>query len=360
MAAARAKVAGILEKAAADERISETEAVALLKSRDLIAVGRVAGGLRRRRAPGVEASFVVDRNINFTNVCIAGCRFCAFHRKPGSAEGYLLSQEEIFRKIEQTLALGGTGIMMQGGLHPKLDINYYCDLFAAIKSRFDIYIHSLSPPEIYHIAKISGITVDEAISRLKAAGLDSLPGGGAEILADGVRARISPGKADGDAWLGVMRSAHKAGLRGTATMMFGSIETCADRAVHMGRIRELQDETGGFTAFIPWTFQDSHTQMEGQKSSSGIDYLMTVAVSRIFLDNVRNIQASWVTQGLKVAQISLSFGANDMGSTMIEENVVAAAGVSYRVGKDELVNAIRAAGLVPVQRDNAYNFIDFP
>ncbi len=360
MAAARTEVAGILEKAAAGERISEAEAVALLKSRDLIAVGQAAGGLRRRRAPGAEASFVIDRNINFTNVCIAGCRFCAFHRKPGSAEGYLLSHEEIFRKIEQTLALGGTGIMMQGGLHPKLDIDYYCDLFAAIKSRFDIYIHSLSPPEIYHIAKISGITVDEAISRLKAAGLDSLPGGGAEILADGVRARISPGKADGDAWLGVMRSAHKAGLRGTATMMFGSIETYADRAVHMGRIRELQDETGGFTAFIPWTFQDSHTQMEGQKSSSGVDYLMTVAVSRIFLDNVRNIQASWVTQGLKVAQISLSFGANDMGSTMIEENVVAAAGVSYRVGKDELVNAIRAAGLVPVQRDNAYNFIDFP
>ncbi|MHB0867743.1 MAG: cyclic dehypoxanthinyl futalosine synthase [Thermoleophilia bacterium] len=354
------EVSDILNRAAMGERITEADAVTLLGSRELIAVGQAADRVRARHFPGDDVTFVIDRNINYTNFCITGCEFCAFHRPLGSDEGYLLSREEIFTKIEETIAQGGTGIMMQGGLHPKLDITYYEGLFSAIKERFDITIHSLSPPEIFHIARVSRLPVSETVARLKIAGLDSLPGGGAEILVDSVRRRVSPKKIDSDTWLDVMRSAHAAGLKSTATMMFGGIDSIADRVEHLRRIRELQDETGGFRAFIPWTFQETNTQLEGTSSSSGVDYLMTMAVSRIYLDNVPSIQASWVTQGLKVAQVSLSFGANDLGSTMIEENVVAAAGVSYRVGKDELVAAIRAAGKRPVQRDHAYVPVDYP
>ncbi len=354
------KIAKIIHKAMAGERIGEDEALGLLASRELIAVGKAANAARQRLAPGNDVTFVIDRNINYTNFCITGCDFCAFHRPLGSEEGYLLSHEEIFDKIEETIELGGTGIMMQGGLHPKLDIAYYEDLFQAIKERYDITIHSLSPPEIYHIARVSRQSLKETVARLKAAGLDSLPGGGAEILVDGVRKRVSPKKIGADIWLEVMRTAHEAGLKSTATMMFGSVESLEDRVEHLRRVRELQDETGGFRAFIPWTFQEGNTALEGAGSSSGIDYLMTLAVSRIYLDNVLNIQASWVTQGIKVAQVSLMFGANDIGSTMIEENVVAAAGVSYRVGKDELVAAIRAAGRRPVKRDHAYQQVAYP
>lgn len=350
----------IIAKAATGTRINESEALTLLESRELIAVGQAADATRNRLLPGDDVTFVVDRNINYTNFCITGCDFCAFHRPLGSDQGYLLSHEEIFDKIEETIELGGTGIMMQGGLHPRLAIAYYEDLFRAIKERYDITIHSLSPPEIHHIAKVSRLPLDETLARLKAAGLDSLPGGGAEILVNEVRRKMSPRKIDADTWLAVMRAAHDAGLKSTATMMFGSVESLADRVEHLRRVRELQDETGGFRAFIPWTFQEANTGLEGTTSSSGIDYLMTLAVSRIYLDNVPSIQASWVTQGLKVAQVSLKFGVNDMGSTMIEENVVAAAGVSYRVGRDELVAAIRAAGRRPVQRDHAYNPIDYP
>jgi cyclic dehypoxanthinyl futalosine synthase len=354
------KAIQVIDKALAGERITEAEALILFESRELIPMGRAAEELRRRQVPGNDVSFVIDRNINYTNFCITGCDFCAFHRPLGSPEGYLLSRQEIFKKIEETLQLGGTGIMMQGGLHPQLDIEYYCDLLRSIKEHYDIYIHSFSPPEIWHIAKVSGISINEALVRLKEAGLDSLPGGGAEILADHVRERVSPRKINASTWLQVMRAAHNTGIKSTATMMFGSVETYADRVEHLRCIRELQDETGGFRAFIPWTFQDANTQLEGSTTSSGVDYLMTLAISRIYLDNIKNIQASWVTQGLKVAQVALAFGANDLGSTMIEENVVAAAGISYRVGKEELVRAIRAAGKRPVQRDNAYNFIDFP
>jgi cyclic dehypoxanthinyl futalosine synthase len=350
-----------LEKAEAGERLDEGDAEALLASRQLLPVGRAAAAARQRKVPGGDVTYVVDRNINYTNICITGCDFCAFHRPLGSSEGYLLSDEEIYTKIEETIELGGTGIMMQGGLHPKLDIDYYCGLFAGIKQRFpDITIHSLSPPEVHHIAQVSGIPVSEALGRMHRAGLDSLPGGGAEILSDGVRLRMSPRKIDSDTWMGVMRQAHRAGLRSTATMMFGGIESLSDRVEHMRRIRSLQDETGGFRAFIPWTFQDEHTRMEGAASSSGIDYLMTLAVSRLYLDNVDNIQASWVTQGLKVAQVAMAFGANDLGSTMIEENVVAAAGVSYRVGREELVRAIEAAGWNPVQRRHDYTAASRP
>lgn len=350
-------VDSILDKATGGGRLTEQEAVSLFESRELLPVGRAAAKARQRRVPGDEVTFVIDRNINYTNFCITGCDFCAFYRPLGSEEGYLLSKEDIFRKIEETIELEGTGIMMQGGLHPKLDIDYYCDLLSAIKERYDINIHSFSPPEVYHIAKVSRIPVAQALARLRDAGLDSLPGGGAEILVDGVRGEISPKKIDSDTWMDVMREAHLAGFRSSATMMFGSIESFADRVEHMRRLRELQDETGGFRSFIPWTFQDENTKMEGSTSSSGMDYLMTLAISRLYLDNIPNIQASWVTQGIKIAQISLFFGANDMGSTMIEENVVAAAGVSYRVGKDELVAAIRGAGMNPVQRRNDYSVV---
>lgn len=352
-----ASVTAILKRAAGGERISEAEALELLESRELIAVGRASAERRRQLVPGGDVTFVVDRNINYTDFCVTGCDFCAFYSDLDDPAGYLLSHEEIFRKIEETIKLGGTGIMMQGGLHPELDIDYYCELLGAIRERYDICIHSFSPPEVYHIAKVSGISVAEALKRLKEAGLDSLPGGGAEILVDSVRERMSPRKIGADAWLEVMREAHGAGLKTTATMMFGSIETPADRIEHMRRLRELQDQTGGFRAFIPWTFQDANTELEGAVSSSGVDYLMTLAVSRLFLDNIANIQASWVTQGLKMAQVALAFGANDMGSTMIEENVVAAAGVSYRVGQGELVRAITDAGWRAVQRDNAYNIV---
>ncbi|MBE3074033.1 MAG: dehypoxanthine futalosine cyclase [Actinobacteria bacterium] len=349
-----------LERADAGERITEAEALALLSGRELIAVGQAADRARARHFPGSDVTFVIDRNINYTNFCITGCDFCAFHRPLGSDEGYLLGRDEIFTKIDETIQQGGTGIMMQGGLHPKLDIAYYEELFGAIKDRYDITIHSLSPPEIFHIARVSRLPVAETLARLKSAGLDSLPGGGAEILVDSVRRRVSPKKLDADTWLDVMRAAHAAGLKSTATMMFGGVESRAERVEHLRRVRQLQDETGGFRAFIPWTFQETNTRLQGTTSSSGVDYLMTMAVSRIYLDNVPSIQASWVTQGLKVAQVSLSFGANDLGSTMIEENVVAAAGVSYRVGKDELVAAIRAAGKRPVQRDHAYQPVDYP
>jgi cyclic dehypoxanthinyl futalosine synthase len=350
----------IIDKVVAGERISDAEALALLDSTNLLATAAAADAVRERKVPGGDVTFVIDRNINYTNICITGCDFCAFHRKLNSPEGYLLSHEDIFTKIEETIELGGTGIMMQGGLHPKLDIDYYTGLLAAIRERFDIYIHSFSPPEVSHIAKVSRLSLEETLTRLKEAGLDSLPGGGAEILVDGVREKLSPKKIDADTWMAVMEAAHGCGLKSTATMMFGSIESRGDRVEHMRRIRELQDRTGGFRAFIPWSFQPANTRLPETTSASGIDYLTTLAVSRIYLDNVDNIQASWVTQGLKVAQVALSFGANDLGSTMIEENVVAAADVTYRISKEELVQAIEATGKQPVQRSHAYDPIDFP
>lgn len=336
-------------------RLTDVEALALLEGGDLLGVGARADAVSRRLHPRGEVTFVVDRNINYTDYCISGCRFCAFYKKPGSGEGYLLSQTEIHRKIEETLALGGTAIMMQGGLHPDLDIRWFEEVFRGIKERYPIHIHSLSPPEIVHIAIVSGLTVEETLRRLHAAGLDSLPGGGAEVLVDRVRSAISPHKIPTDAWLDVMRVAHDLGMKTTATMMFGSLDTPAERVEHLRRIRDLQDETGGFTAFIPWTFQAGNTELQaGHVPATGVDYLMMLAVSRIYLDNFANVQASWVTQGLKMGQVALAFGANDMGSTMIEENVVAAAGVRNQCDVGEMVRLIRAAGFVPVQRDTLY------
>lgn len=340
----------------ADGRLGDAEALALLASGDLLELGLRADEVRRRLHPGDEVTFVVDRNINYTDYCLSGCRFCAFYKAPGSGQGYLLSDAEIFRKVEETLALGGTAIMMQGGLHPDLDIRWYERVFGGIKARYPIHIHSLSPPEIVHIAKMSGLVVDETVRRLQAAGLDSLPGGGAEVLVDRVRHEISPHKIPTDTWLGVMRDAHRLGMKTTATMMFGSLDVPAERVEHLRRIRELQDETGGFTAFIPWTFQAGNTDLAaGHVPATGVDYLRMLAVSRIYLDNVPNVQASWVTQGLRVGQVALAFGANDMGSTMIEENVVAAAGVRNQCDVREMVRLIRAAGRTPVQRTTLYD-----
>lgn len=337
-------------------RLSDAEALALLGSNDLLSVGARADWVRRRLHPRPEATFVIDRNINYTNVCVSACRFCAFYASPGSGAGYVLSEEAIHRKIEETLALGGTAVMLQGGLHPDLDLRWYESLFAGIKARYPIHLHSLSPPEIAHIARRSGVSIEEALRRLRNAGLDSLPGGGAEILVDRVRSEISPHKISTNAWLEVMRYAHALGMSSTATMMFGSLDTLAERVEHLRRIRDLQDETGGFTAFIPWTFQAGSTELEaGHAASTGYDYLRMLAVSRIYLDNVRNIQASWVTQGLRLGQVALAFGANDLGSTMIEENVVAATGIHHLCDVEDIVRAIRACGLTPVQRDSLYN-----
>jgi cyclic dehypoxanthinyl futalosine synthase len=338
------------------DRLTDAEALELLEHGEFLAVGAAADDVRRRLHPGGEVTFIVDRNINYTDYCTSGCRFCAFYKTPGSGEGYLLATADIHRKVEETIGLGGTAIMMQGGLSPDLDILWFEDVFAGIKERFpQVHLHCLSPPEVVHIARQSGLVLEETLRRLRTAGLDSLPGGGAEVLVDRVRQAISPHKIATNEWLEVMRVAHGLGMRTTATMMFGSLDTPAERVEHLRRIRDLQDETGGFTAFIPWTFQAGNTALEeGHVPATGIDYLRLLAVSRLYLDNVPSVQASWVTQGPRVGQVALAFGANDMGSTMIEENVVRAAGVSHAITVDEMVRLIRAAGFTPVQRDTLY------
>ena len=349
----------ILEKALDGERISDDEAVALLRSRELVPVGRVADELRNRKVDPDRITFIVDRNLNYTNICVTDCDFCAFYRSPGDRnEGYLLPKPVIFKKIEETLAIGGTGVLMQGGHHPDLGVDYYEDLFSSIKQRYKIHLHALSPPEIQHIARRSKLTVWETLSRLRDSGLDSVPGGGGEILVDRVREIIAPKKTKSSEWLDVMRHAHKLGMSTTATMMYGHVETVEERVEHMRRIRELQDETRGFRAFISWTFQRDGNRLDDvvrdEDRPTSFDYLLTQAVSRIYLDNVDHIQSSWVTQGLKIGQVALGFGADDMGSVMIEENVVSAAGTTHRTSTDELVHLIRSLGKTPVQRDTLY------
>ncbi|HXV34752.1 MAG TPA: cyclic dehypoxanthinyl futalosine synthase [Gaiellaceae bacterium] len=347
----------ILDRALAGERLADDDALVLLRSRDLVPVGRAADELRNRKVDPRRVTFIIDRNVNYTNICHTDCDFCAFYRRPGDRkEGYLLPKPVIFKKIEETLAMGGTALLMQGGHHPDLGIDFYEDLFRSIKERYRIHLHALSPPEIQHIARRSKLTVPETLTRLRDAGLDSLPGGGAEILVDRVRDIIAPKKTKSAEWLGVMRAAHRLGVSSTATMMYGHVETLEERVEHMRRIRELQDETGGFRAFISWTFQPDGTRLAGQVTDypTSFDYLLTQAVSRIYLDNVDHIQSSWVTQGMKVGQVALSFGADDMGSVMIEENVVSAAGTTHRADTDDFVRAIRALGKVPVQRDTLY------
>jgi len=339
------------------ERINSEEALNLLMHGELLDLADAANQMRKRLHPEPIVTYVVDRNINYTNVCSSGCLFCAFYKDSGDQKGYVISEESLKQKIQETLSLGGTQILLQGGLHPGLDLDYYLALLRFIKSNFPIHIHGFSPPEILFMAEQSGLSVMDTLKRLIEAGLGSIPGGGAEILVDEVRMQLSPKKYRSEQWLDVMRKAHQLNLRTTATMMFGHIETREQIIQHLMKIRDLQDETGGFTAFIPWTFQPDHTRLNVKKATA-VEYLRVLSVSRLFLDNIDNIQASWVTQGDKIAQASLFFGANDLGSTMIEENVVAAAGVSFRLPKEEMIRLIKDAGYQSRQRDCFYNLIE--
>jgi len=352
----RSELKKIVDKVISGKRIDAEAGLVLFKDADLLTLGELANSMRKRLHPERLVTFIVDRNINYTNICVNKCRFCAFYREADSPEAYLLSKDEIFRKIEETLEQGGTQILMQGGVHPDLGIAYFEDLFSSIKSRFTIQIHSLSPAEISFIAKLADLSIMDTLKRLKRSGLDSIPGGGAEILVDRVRKKVSPNKIRWRQWAEVMKTAHRLGMPTTATMMFGSLETRKEIVEHLVRLRDIQDETGGFTAFIPWTYQPGNTELGG-RSATAVEYLKTLALSRIMLDNFQNIQASWVTQGAKIAQVALEFGANDFGSTMIEENVVAAAGITFRMTRQEIVHLIRDAGYVAAQRDTRYNIL---
>ena len=349
-------VSAILSDAVAGRRISAGDAHRLLLDGDLFELGAAAHEVRNRFNPADVATYNVDRNVNYTNVCVYKCRFCAFYRKPGDPEGYLLPHEEIGKKIEETLALHGTGVLMQGGVHPDLGIEYYEDLLRFIRTTYpEIHLHAFSPPEIKFIAKKERMSFYDVIARLKDAGLQSIPGGGAELLSDDVRKEVAAyPKCSADEWLDVMRQAHRNGLRTTATMMYGMGEPLLARIEHLERVRDLQDETGGFTAFISWTFQHEHTDMPEVPETLPLEYLKTLAVTRLFFDNVVHFQTSWVTQGKKIGQTALHFGADDMGSIMIEENVVSSAGTAYRMSQDEMEHLIRSAGFIPRQRTNLY------
>jgi cyclic dehypoxanthinyl futalosine synthase len=346
-------------------RIDAGEALALYREAPTHLLGSLADGIRARKHPEGIVTYIIDRNVNYTNVCVARCNFCAFYRPVGSSDGYVLGFEEIFKKIDETIAVGGNQLLLQGGHNPDLPIAWYEDLFRAVKAKYPTFkLHALSPPEVMHISRVNQIPVPTVVERLVASGLDSIPGGGAEILVDRVRKLLNCyGKASTDEWLGVMREAHLAGLRTTATMMYGTVETPAERIEHMMRLRDLQDETGGFTAFITWSFQPSHTELgaaEDISEATGVDYLRTLALARIVLDNFDNLQASWVTQGGKVGQLSLAYGANDMGSVMIEENVVRAAGAAYCMDEVEIVVNIEDAGFTAKRRNMHYEILGDP
>ena len=351
----------LAEKVLNGERVTPAEALELYRHAPTHLLGRLADAIRARKHPDRIVTYIIDRNVNYTNVCVAKCNFCAFYRDVGSSDGYVLSFDEIIRKIEETIAVGGNQLLLQGGHNPDLPIEWYEDLFRAIKAQYpDFKLHALSPPEIIHISRLAQVPPQVVIHRLVAAGLDSVPGGGAEILVDRVRKLLHCyGKSSADEWIDVMRHAHHAGLRTTATMMYGTVETDEERIEHMRRLRDLQDETGGFTAFITWSFQPEHTERGGSEAT-GVDYLRTLAIARIFLDNVDNLQASWVTQGGKVGQLSLAFGANDMGSVMIEENVVRAAGASYCMDEVEIVENIEDAGFTAKRRNMHYEILGDP
>ena len=342
-------------------RVAAAEALELYQHAPTHLLGSLADRIRLRKHPERTVTYIIDRNVNYTNVCVARCNFCAFYREVGSSEGYVLGFEEIFRKIDETREVGGVQLLLQGGHNPDLPITWYEDLFRAVKNRYpDFRLHALSPPEVIHLSRLSGLSVPDVIDRLIAAGLDSIPGGGAEILVDRVRRLLHCyGKATADEWLDVMRRAHRRGLRTTATMMYGTVETLEERIEHMIRLRDLQDETGGFTAFITWSFQPQHTELGGTEAT-GIDYLRTLALARIVLDNFDNLQASWVTQGGKVGQLSLAFGANDMGSVMIEENVVRAAGAAYCMDEIEIVRNVEDAGFTAKRRNMHYEVLGDP
>jgi len=348
-----------LERALTGERLTDEDALALLRSRDLVRVGAAARAVRDRVTNPDEVTFIIDRNVNYTNFCVTDCDFCAFYRLPRDPEGYVLPKSVIFRKIEETLALGGTALLLQGGHHPGLRIEYYEDLFGSIKARYPIHLHALSPSEVLHIGTYSKLSLQETIARLRRAGLDSIPGGGAEILVDRVRQIIAPRKTTTDEWLGVMREAHRQGLSSSATMMYGTVDTLEERVEHLRRLRELQDEQPGFRAFVCWSYQSGGGSRRGDdhQHTTAADYLMMLAVSRLYLDNFTHFQSSWVTQGLRIGQLALEFGCDDMGSIMIEENVVRAAGTAFQLDTARMVSAIEGTGRVAVQRDTAYRVV---
>ena len=349
----------IVTRVRAGQRIDGDALLRLTNKASLLELGALAHDIRRRLHPDPIVSYVIDRNINYTDICVSACKFCAFFKAPEDARGQVLTREQLLAKIEETQALGGTQILLQGGLHPTLPLTFYEDMLRDMKAT-GIHVHGFSPPEICHFATLSGLSIAEVLRRLIAAGLDSIPGGGAEILSNRVRTELAPRKCNADQWIEVSEEAHRLGLRTTATMMFGHVETMAERIEHLQRVRDLQDRTGGFTAFIPWPFQPDHTPLAASRTmekTTATEYLRMLALSRIFLDNVRNIQASWVTQGPKIAQVSLFFGANDFGSTMIEENVVAAAGVHFRLSEAEIRRLVSDAGFQPRQRLMDYTLV---
>lgn len=350
-------ISGLLEHAMKGESLNAKDGLGLLESGNLALLGAAADAMRNK-AIGDLVTFVVDRNINYTNICSSKCKFCAFYREAGAEDAYVLPVEEILSKVDEAVKLGATQILIQGGLNPDIPIEYYENMLGAVKSKFNVRMHAFSPPEIVHISKLYGTSLKETISRLHAAGLDSIPGGGAEILDDRVRNSVSPNKIGWDKWQDVMVTAHSLGIPTTATMVFGHVETLEERIKHIIRIRDMQEKYHGFTAFIPWSFQAENTELSG--SSTGVDYLKMVAVSRILLNgSIRNIQASWVTQGLSMAQVALNYGCNDLGGTMIEENVVRAAGVAFHSkNMDEFVHIAKKMGRPVAKRDTLYNIIE--
>jgi cyclic dehypoxanthinyl futalosine synthase len=351
----------ILDKAAAGERLSVAEGVALFDCKDLNALGRAADAVTRRLHPDPVRTFNIDRNINYTNVCAAVCDFCAFFRKTGDADAYVLSREELYKKIDETIALGGDQALLQGGNHPSLKLEWYEEMLRDLKTRYPKFnLHAFSAAEIWHFHKLNKLPLREVLARLKAAGMGSLPGGGGEILVDRVRKAITVNKCLTDEWLAVHRTWHELGGRSTCTMMFGHVETLAERIESLDRLRQLQDETHGFTAFICWTLQPERTDLAHIPPTGSFEYLRTQAIARLYLDNIPNIQSSWVTQGLKVGQLALLFGANDMGSLMIEENVVASAGTVHYLTLEQIKNAIRELGFTPRQRNVFYEYVDTP
>ncbi len=359
-AASAARVAGIEKKVAAGERLTGEDALVLFRHPSLPDLGAMADVVRHRKHPEPVVTYVVGRNVNYSNVCWVRCSFCNFYREPGAEGGYVLSRETLHRKIQELVDIDGVEVLLQGGLNPKLKIDYFEDLFRDIKDCFPVHLYALSTSEIAYIAHISNLSVRETLERLRAAGLDTVPGAGGEVLSDDVRATIAPLKGSADAWISVMREVHRLGMRSSATMMYGSVETTEQRIEHLQRVRDLQDETGGFTAFIHWSFQSEGTELKVEHPASGFDHLRTMAVSRLFLDNIDNLQASWVTQGPKIAQLSLHFGCNDFGSTMMEENVVSAAGTCYSMPIGEVHRLIEDAGYQAQRRNTLYESLPTP
>ncbi|MBQ79942.1 MAG: dehypoxanthine futalosine cyclase [Planctomycetaceae bacterium] len=352
-------ISKILDSVCAGHRLERADAIRLLESNQLASIGKAAHAVTTKLHPETYRTYNIDRNINYTNICTAVCDFCAFFRGPKSPDGYILDRQVLLKKIEETVAIGGDQILLQGGMHPTLPLEWYEELLRDIKSHFpSVNVHGFSPPEIFHLTKVAKRPLEEILERLAAAGLGSLPGGGGEILVDRVRSAMTRGKVMTDDWLNVHRQWHALGGRSTATMMFGHIETLAERIEHLDRLRELQDETGGFTAFICWSFQPDNTEMAHIPASGSFEYLKTQAVARLYLDNIPNIQSSWVTQGRDIGQLALLFGANDMGSLMLEENVVSAAGTVHHLTLDQMRSAISELGWDPRRRNVFYELVD--